>query len=260
MTNKNTDYDDQKKREIEWWEGKKEKKGLISRILSSKLFYDPIRSHFSYILSKNKFRDVIHQQLGNEKVKKILIAPCGEGDDYKYLKEFSDEIYGIDLSPIGIKSCPAQMITKKGDISSSGYPSESFDLVVSTLFFHHLVKVGFQPFLKEFYRILKPGGKIAILDFSVFYPLNAITRPLKTILRNPFGEIQEEAPFRPKYMIKSLKQVGFKNIELYGGTFSHCFFYIPLAKFIHFTTKPLLNKWPFKNFAWTVVFWGEKPR
>ncbi|GAH54709.1 unnamed protein product, partial [marine sediment metagenome] len=83
------------------------------------------------------------------------------------------------------------MITKEGDISKSGYPDKTFDLIASTLFFHHLVKIGFQPFLKEFYRILKPGGKIAILDFSVFYPLNAITRPLKTIFRNPLREIEK---------------------------------------------------------------------
>lgn len=258
--NKNINYEDQKKRELEWWERKKNKKSLISKILSSKLFYDPVRSHFSYTLSKKKLKYIVQQHLKSDKLKKILIAPCGEGDDYKYLKDFSHEIYGIDLSSICIKNCPAKMITKTGDILRSGYSDETFDLIASTLFFHHLLKIGFQPFLKEFYRILKPGGKIVILDFSVFYPLNAITRPLKTIFRNPYGEIEEEAPFRPKYMINSLNQVGFKNLELQGGTFSHCFFYIPLAKFIHFITKPLLNKWPFKLFAWTVIFWGEKPK
>jgi len=257
--NKNINYEDQKKRELEWWERKK-KKSLISKILSSKLFYDPVRSHFSYTLSKKTLKYIVQQHLKSDKLKKILIAPCGEGDDYKYLKDFSHEIYGIDLSSICIKNCPDKMITKTGDILRSDYSDETFDLIASTLFFHHLLKIGFQPFLKEFYRILKPGGKIVILDFSVFYPLNAITRPLKTIFRNPYGEIEEEAPFRPKYMINSLNQVGFKNLELHGGTFSHCFFYIPLAKFIHFITKPLLNKWPFKLFAWTVIFWGEKPK
>ena len=259
--NKILNYEDQKKREVEWWESKKKKKkSLISKILSSRLFYDPLSSQFSYSTSRNKFKYVITQHLKSEKLDKILIAPCGAGGDFKYVNEFSDEIYGIDLSPISIKSCPASMITKKGDISKSGYSDETFNLIASTLFFHHLVKIGFQPFLKEFYRILKPGGKIVILDFSVFYPLNAITRPLKTIFRNPLGEIEEEAPFRPKYMINSLKQVGFKKIEMYGGTFSHPFFFVPLARFIHFTTKRLLDKSPFKSFAWTVIFWGEKPR
>jgi len=258
--NKNINYEDQKKREVEWWEGKKKKKSLIGKFLSSRLFYDPLSSKFSYSTSRNKFHYVIKQHLKSDKLDKILIAPCGAGGDYEYVNEFSDEIYGIDLSPIAIKSCPASMITKKGDISKSGYSDETFDLIASTLFFHHLVKIGFQPSLKEFYRILEPGGKIVILDFSVFYPLNALTRPLKTIFRNPLGEIEEEAPFRPKYMINSLKQVGFKNIQMYGGTFSHPFFFVPLTRFIHFITKPLLDKSPFKSFAWTVIFWGEKPR
>ena len=74
------------------------------------------------------------------------------------------------------------------------------------------------------------------------------------------GEIEEETPFHPKYMTNTLTRVGFKNLELYGGTFSHCFFYIPIAKFIHYMTKPLLKKWPFKLFAWTVIYWGEKPK
>ncbi len=232
---------------------------MISKILNSKLFYDPIRSYFSYSLSKNKFKYIIQKNLNNKKLQKLLIAPCGEGDDFKYLEGFSHEVYGIDLSPDCIENCPDKMITTNGDILESGFPNETFDLIASTLFFHHLLKVGFDSFLREFYRILKPGGKIAILDFSVFYPLNAITRPLKKLLGNPYGEIEEEAPYRPKYMIDSLNRVGFKEVEFYGGTFSHCFFYIPLAKMIHFFTKSLLDKWPFKIFAWTVIYWGEKP-
>ncbi|MBA7702347.1 hypothetical protein ES703_111111 [subsurface metagenome] len=256
---KESNYENQKKRELEWWGSKKKKKGLISKILNSRLFYEPARSHFSYILSKNRMKLIVQQHLKSERINKLLIAPCGEGDDYNYLKKFSQEIYGIDLSPICIKNCSNKMNVKVGDILRSGYSDETFDLIASTLFFHHLLKIGFQPFLKEFYRILKPGGKIVILDFSVFYPLNAITRPLKTIFRNPYGEIEEEAPFRPKIMFNSLNRVGFKNLAMYGGTFSHCFYYIPLAKFIHFITKQLLDKWPFKLFAWTVIFWGEKP-
>jgi len=64
-------------------------------------------------------------------------------------------------------------------------------------FFHHMVKVGFDPFLKEFYRILKKGGGIVILEPSLWYPLNIITRPIKRIFHNPYGEVEDEAPFPP---------------------------------------------------------------
>ena len=103
---KESNYEDQKKRELEWWNGKKKKKGLISKILNSRLFYEPVRSHFSYILSKNRMKLIVQQHLKNERINKLLIAPCGEGDDYNYLENFSQEIYGIDLSPIAIKNCP----------------------------------------------------------------------------------------------------------------------------------------------------------
>ncbi len=133
--NKQINYEDQKKREAEWWEGKKKKKSLIGKFLSSRLFYGAARSYYSYTLSKNKFNHVIKQHLKNNKLEKILIAPCGAGGDFEYVKEFSDEIYGIDLSPIGIKSCPASMITKKGDISKSGYSDDTFDLIAWTVIF-----------------------------------------------------------------------------------------------------------------------------
>ena len=204
-------------------------------------------------------KDIIQKHLHKKTLKNLLIAPCGSGGDYPFLKEFSEKIYGIDLSPIAVKNCPPDMKVIVGDILETGYSSEKFDLVASPLFFHHLVKYGFDPFLKEFYRILKPKGKLVILDFSIFYPLNAITRPLKRIFNNPYGEVEDEDPFRPKLMLLSLKRVGFSKIEVSGATFSHCSFFLPIAKIINIITKPLLKKWPFKLFSWMILFWAEKP-
>ena len=150
------------------------------------------------------------------------------------------------------------MIVKEGDILESGYPDEEFDLIASPLFFHHLLKVGFEPFLKEFYRVLKTGGGLVIVEPSVWYPLNILTRPMKQILGNPCGEVEDEDPFRPGLMIKALRQSGFKNIRTRAATFSHCSFFIPLAKFVNQFTKPFFNVWPFKYFGWIVIYWAEK--
>lgn len=110
-------------------------------------------------------RNFIYHHIGNKNVEKLLIAPCGTGIDYIYLKEFSDNIYGIDLSPIAIKRCPRQIHTKIGDILHSGYEDESFDLIASLLFFHHIVNIGFHYFLNEFYRILNQKMyKLIIID------------------------------------------------------------------------------------------------
>ena len=83
-------YEDQKKRELEWWGGKKKKKGLISKILNSRLFYEPVRSHFSYTLSKNRMKFIVQQHLKNERIIKLLIEKI-------FLKRFMELIYPLLL-------------------------------------------------------------------------------------------------------------------------------------------------------------------
>lgn len=203
---------------------------------------------------------LIKLHLNNKKVKRLLIAPCGIGGDYKYLKQFGEEIYGIDIAPMATKQCPHKMIVKTADILESGYPDAYFDIIASPLFFHHYsINVGFNPFLKEFFRILKPEGVLIILDFSIYYPILSITRLVKKVFKNPYGEVDDEEPFRPKFMIQALRRNGFVNLHQQGATFNHCLFFIPLQKIINRITEPFLNKWPFKLFAWMVLFLAEKP-
>lgn len=88
---------------------------------------------------------------------KILIAPVGTGSEVKYLQGLFKELHGIDISERALSMCPGNIVTRRGDILDSGYEDESFDVVICPLFLHHVHKVGFEPFIKEYYRILRGG-------------------------------------------------------------------------------------------------------
>jgi ubiquinone/menaquinone biosynthesis C-methylase UbiE len=55
-------------------------------------------------------------------------------------------------------------------------PDESFDRVVSSLFFHHLTPAEKSATLAETKRVLKPGGELHIADWGK--PSNALMRAL----------------------------------------------------------------------------------
>lgn len=254
------DYKDKLIREKLWYEKENHlKQNIFSKILHLPLFFSIERFLFNYYFAKHKMVEVV-LRYHTDKINKLLIAPCGTGEDYKFFCNITGkpEIHGIDISSIAVKRCPDGMKAKEGDILNSGYSDEEFDLIVSPLFFHHMLKVGFVPFLQEFHRILRKEGMIVILEPSIWYPLNLITRPLKRILKNPFDEIEDEDPFHPGTMIKSLQQAKFSQINIKPATFSHCSFYVPLAKLINFITNPILEKRSFAYFSWLVIYWAKK--
>ena len=115
------------------------------------------------------------QELEKSKPQKILDVATGTGDmailTYRRCKP--EQIIGIDISEgmlkIGQKKIAKLLLAnsirlEKGDSEAINYPDGTFDAVT--------VAFGVRNFeqldkgLKEIYRVLKPGGKIVVLEFS----------------------------------------------------------------------------------------------
>lgn len=258
MTDEPTAYDEKKARELAWYAPQPRRSFFVNYVLRHRLIFSYPRIVFNYIFPKQQMASVVRRMAGCVRVR-VLNAPCGRGNDFKYLNIPGASVYGIDLSPQATAVCPKPLRSVVGDILALPYADGTFDLVVAPLFFHHMLQFGFFPFLQEFHRVLRGGGKVIILEPSLLYPLNLVTRPIKALFNNPYDEVEDEGPFPPGQMLVALNEAGFINTGAQAATFSHPAFYVPVARLVNHLTAFLLERWPFKYFGWLVIFWGEKP-
>ncbi len=115
----------------------------------------------------------------------VLDVGCGTGTFAVQMKKTTTkaEIFCIDgdLQVLAI----ARGKARKNDADVRYYccfstqlpfPENSFDRVVSSLFFHHLSKTQKITTIQEIHRILKPGGQVHVADWGK--PTNLLMRSL----------------------------------------------------------------------------------
>lgn len=253
-------YEDKIKREKEWYT---QPTFQTKHFLNSRLFYSPERNAFNYIFPKKRLSLLIEQTMKSNSLNKpsVLIAPIGTGDDIQYIRHLSGSISGVDISQKAIDSIADNDNLEKyvGDMMHmTMFSDNQFDIVIVPLFFHHFVKHGFGDFLKEAYRVLKPGGHFFSLEPSSFHFVSGITWCVKKVVGNITGAVKDEMAFNPLMLSNAMKQCGFHDVQVFGASFSHNRVPICIAKVNNVVTLPLL-KFPFlKYFAWMCLFYGKK--
>ncbi|HYC00918.1 MAG TPA: methyltransferase domain-containing protein [Candidatus Limnocylindrales bacterium] len=84
----------------------------------------------------------------------------------------------------------------------------SFDTVVSSLLFHHLDDARKQRVLREMHRVLGPGGRIVVLDWT--RPATAALRLAFWTVRATDGFLQTAAACRGE-LVRMMQQAGFAD-------------------------------------------------
>ncbi len=93
-----------------------------------------------------------------------------------------------------------------GNAKELPYPDETFDLVYNGYMFDLIPLDGFLPILKEFERVLKPGGKLVLVNMSK-------PNARKTFYETVYEKGWAVMPCRPVLLSPYLEQAGFTSIR-----------------------------------------------
>jgi demethylmenaquinone methyltransferase/2-methoxy-6-polyprenyl-1,4-benzoquinol methylase/phosphoethanolamine N-methyltransferase len=147
---------------------------------------------------------------------KVLDVGCGTGSLTLVAKAHagaSGEVHGIDAAPEMIdvarrKATRAGVDTdfRVGLIEDLPFPDAQFDIVLSSLMIHHLPENLKRKGFAEMNRVLKPGGRILVVDFEP--PSQPLLRVLTTVLVG-HGMMQTNIRDYPAMM----QEAGFTDIE-----------------------------------------------
>lgn len=150
-------------------------------------FYDAI---VRWTLRERAFKERLVQQADLRSRYKVLDVGCGTGTLTLLAKETCPDarLVGLDgdasVLKLARRKAAAAGLEVRFDRSVAfdlPYEDNSFDRVLSTLLFHHLLRENKSKTLQEVFRVLRPGGELHIADWG---------KPANVLMRSAFLLVQ----------------------------------------------------------------------
>jgi demethylmenaquinone methyltransferase/2-methoxy-6-polyprenyl-1,4-benzoquinol methylase len=168
---------------------------------------------------ERRFRELALTGLTLTPETQILDLCCGSGQATGVLVEYSQNVTGLDASPLSLKRArnnvpQAQYV--EGFAENMPFGDNSFDLVHTSAALHEMNPEQLQQILNEVYRVLKPGGIFTLVDFHS--PTNPIFWPGVAMFLWLF-ETETAWQLLETDLVQLLSQIGFNvNLpKLYAG-------------------------------------------
>jgi len=125
-----------------------------------------------------RFRQLALQRLAIAPTTQILDLCCGSGQTTRFLTQHSQHVTGLDASPRSVRRAQqnvpqAQFV--EGWAEAMPFPDEHFDVVHTSVALHEMRPEQCWQIFQEVYRVLKPGGTFALIDFH--QPTNVLLMP-----------------------------------------------------------------------------------
>lgn len=162
--------------------------GALGVLLHKPRLYD-LFVQLALIGREPSFRERLLDLAGLRTGETVLDVGCGTGS----LALMAKEAVGAEGSVCGIDAAGemvswAQQKARRADIEvdfrrasaqALPFPDASFDVVLSTLMLHHLPKKARTQLATEARRVLRPGGRVLVVDFAETSPRKGLKRHLQ---------------------------------------------------------------------------------
>lgn len=183
-------------------------------------FYDAV----VWLLSLGKGRAIRKATVELAQIKpgdRVLDVGCGTGDLTMAAKAVTGptgEVYGTDASPEMIDLARRKATRTGVDVTfqidlieNMTFPDNQFDVVLSSLMMHHLPDDLKREGLAQIYRVLKPGGRLLIVDMESS-PSGSVLRRLSDVMIQLHGG-HTAMQNNVKKLIPLVEAAGFTNVE-----------------------------------------------
>ena len=172
-----------------------------------------------YIFGIEIQQEIKNKLLSENNYNKIIEFGCGTGFFTKELIKKASHIIATDLSEEMVNIAQIQLKdfdnikVEVADCQQTNYDSESFDTVIMTNVFM-LVSDPVKS-LKENYRLLKPGGKMIIVCYTL-YGMNIIEiiKILYRVISRTKGKPNNIKPYSCESLAKLVEDNGYKVNEV----------------------------------------------
>lgn len=133
--------------------------------------YDPI----TRLLGVDTAREALLAQAQLQPHQRVLDIGCGTGTFAVLIKRRHPTVDVIGLDPDPRALARARRKSERAGVTirfdhgfsdALGYPDGAFDRVCSSMMFHHLPAESKPKTLREIRRVLRPGGRLELLDFA----------------------------------------------------------------------------------------------
>lgn len=168
---------DRLKKVIKYFNTRESKWGYTLLLRGTKHFgyYPKGKEKISMVQAQKLMEDKLAESLNLPANSLVLDAGCGEGNVAINLAEkYGLRIYGVDLLDFAVNKAISKskelnlqnkVRFKIGDYTELDFPDKTFDGIYTMETLVHVP--NYKKALKEFYRVLKPNGKLVLFEYSM---------------------------------------------------------------------------------------------